>query len=70
MIRSSSQSENTTHVSHEEFARDISNSNNLCDHVNQAENNLTKMIESLSGVIAKFESLVNNIPCSNSLFSP
>ena len=51
-IRSSSQSENTTHVSREEFARDVSNSNNLCDRVNQAENALTKMIESLTGVIA------------------
>ena len=38
VIRSSSQSKNTAHVSCEEFARDVSNSNNLCDHVNQAEN--------------------------------
>ena len=65
MIRSSSQSENTTHVSREEFTRDVSNSNNLCDRVNQAENALTKMIESLTGVIAKFENLVNGLSCSN-----
>ena len=65
VIRSSSQSENTTHVSREEFARDVSNSNNLCDHVNQAENALAKMIESLTGVIAKFENLVNGMSCSN-----
>ena len=65
VICSSSQSENTTHVSREEFARDVSNSNNLCDRVNQAENALTKMIESLTGVIAKFENLVNGMSCSN-----
>ena len=65
VIRSSSQSENTTHVSREEFARDVSNSSNLCDRVNQAENALTKMIESLTGVIAKFENLVNGMSCSN-----
>ena len=65
VIRSSSQSENTTHVSREEFARDVSNSNNLCDRVNQAENALTKMIGSLTGVIAKFESLVNGMSWSN-----
>ena len=65
VIRSSSQSENTAHVSCEEFAPDVSNSNNLCDRVNQAENALTKMIESLTGVIAKFENLVNGMSCSN-----
>ena len=65
MIRSSSQSENTSHVSREEFARDVSDSNDLCDRVNQAENALTKMIESLTGVIAKFENLVNGMSCSN-----
>ena len=52
-------------MSREEFARDVSNSNNLCDRVNQAENALTKMIESLTGVIAKFENLVNGMSCSN-----
>ena len=65
VVRPNSQSENTTHVSREEFARDVSNSNNLCDRVNQAENALTKMIESLTGVIAKFENLVNGMSCSN-----
>ena len=65
VIRSSSQSKNTTHVSREEFVRDVSNSTNLCDHVNQAENALTKMIESLTGVVAKFENLVNGMSCSN-----
>ena len=65
MIRSSSQSENTAHVSREEFARDVSNSNNLYDHVDQVENALTKMMQSLTGVIAKFESLVNGMSCSN-----
>ena len=65
VIRSNSQSENTIHVSREEFARDVSNSNNLCDRVNQAENALTKMIESLTGVIAKFENLVIGMSCSN-----
>ena len=65
VICSSSKSENTAHVSCEEFARDVSNSNNLCDHVNQAENALTKMIESLTGVIAKFENLVHGMSCSN-----
>ena len=65
VIRSSSQSENTAHVSCEEFARDVSNSNNLCDRVNQAENAFTKMIELLTGVIAKFENLVNGMSCSN-----
>ena len=58
VIRSSSQSENTTHVSREEFARDVSSSNNLRDHVDQLENALTKIVQSLTGVIAKFESLV------------
>ena len=62
VIRSSPQSENTAHVSCEEFARDVSNSNNLCDRVNQAENALTKMIESLT---KKFENLVNGMSCSN-----
>ena len=65
VIRSNSQAENTTHVRREEFARDVSNSNNLSDHVNQAENALTKMIESLTGVIAKFENLVNGMSCSD-----
>ena len=65
VIRSNSQCENTTHVSREEFARDVSNSNNLCDRVNQAENALTKMIESLTGVIAKFENLVIGMSWSN-----
>ena len=65
MICSSSESENTTHVSREDFARDVSNSNNLCDHVDQVENALTKMIQSLTGVIAKFESLVNGMSCNN-----
>ena len=65
LVRSGSQSENTAHVSCEEFACDVSNSNNLCDHVNQAENALTEMIESLTGVIAKFENLVNGMSCSN-----
>ena len=44
VIRSSSQSENTAHVSREEFARDVSDVNDLCDHVNQVENALTKMM--------------------------
>ena len=48
-------------MSREEFALSVSNSNNLCDHVDQAKNALTKMIQSLTGVIAKFESLVNGI---------
>ena len=65
VIRSSSQSENTAHVSREDFARDVSDLNDLCDHVNQVENALTKMTQSLTGVMAKFESLVNGIPCSN-----
>ena len=65
VIRSSSQSENTTHVSREEFARDVSNSNNLCDRVDQVENALTKMVQSLTGVIEKFENLVNGMSCSN-----
>ena len=65
VIRSSSQSENTAHVIREDCARDVSNSNNLCDRVDQAENALTKMIESLTGVIAKFEKLVNGMSCSN-----
>ena len=65
MVRSSSQSENTAHVSREEFARDVSNSNNLCDRVDQVENALNKMVQSLTGVIAKFENLVNGMSCSN-----
>ena len=59
--RSSSQSENTAHVSCEEFTHDFSDSNNLCHHVDQVENALTKMIQSLIGVIAKFESLVDGM---------
>ena len=51
-------------MSREEFARDVSNSNNLCDHVNQVENAFTKMVQSLTGFIAKFESLVNCMSCS------
>ena len=43
VVRSSSQSENTAHVSREEFAGDVSNSNNLCDRVDQVENALNKM---------------------------
>ena len=65
VIRSNFQSKNTTHVSREEFARDDSDLNDLCDHVDQVENALIKMIESLTGVIAKFKSLVNGMPCSN-----
>ena len=38
VVRSSSQSENTAHGSREEFARDVSKSNNLYDHVDQVEN--------------------------------
>ena len=60
-----SQSENTAPLSREEFTSDVSVSNDLCDHVNQAENALTKAIQSLTGVIAKFESLVNGMSCSN-----
>ena len=47
VVRSSSQSENTAHVSREEFARDVSNSNNLCDRVDQVKNALTKMVLNL-----------------------
>ena len=61
VVRSSYQSKNTAHVSREEFALDVSNSNNLCDHVDQAKNDLTKMIQSSTGVIAKFENLVNGV---------
>ena len=46
------------HVSREEFARDVSNSSNLCDRVDQVGNSLNKMVQSLTGVIAKFENLV------------
>ena len=66
VIRSSSQSENTAHVSREELARDASDLNDLCDHdVDQVEDALTKMVQSLTGVIANFESFVNGMPCSN-----
>ena len=64
VVCSSSQSENTTHVNPEEGARDVSNSSNLCDHVNQVENALTKMMQSLTGIVAKFESLDNGMPFS------
>ena len=37
----------------------------MCDHVHQAENALTKMIESLTVVIAKFENLVSGMSCSS-----
>ena len=60
-----SQSENTVPLSREKFTRGVSVSNDLCHHVNQAENALTKAIQSLTGVIAKFESLVNGMSCSN-----
>ena len=43
-VRSSSHSENTVHVSCEEFASDVSDLDNLCEHVDQVENALTKMI--------------------------
>ena len=46
VIRSSAQSENTARVSREEFARDVSDVNDLCDHVDQVENALTKMMQS------------------------
>ena len=49
VIRSSSQAENTGHVSREEFGRDASDLNDLCDHVNQVENALTRMMQSLTG---------------------
>ena len=52
-------------MSCEEFAHDVSNSNKLCDHVNQVANALTKMMQSLTGAIAKFENLVNGMSCSN-----
>ena len=52
-------------MSREEFARDVSDLNNLCDHVNQLENALTKMMQSLEGVITKFESLVNGMSCND-----
>ena len=60
-----SQSEKTAPMSRKEFTSDVSVSNDLCDHVNQAENALTKAIQSLTGVIAKFESLVKGMSCSN-----
>ena len=41
-----SQSENTASLSREEFTCDVSVSNDLCDHVNQAEDALTKAIQS------------------------
>ena len=65
VIRSSSQSENTTRVSREECACDVSDVNDLCDHVDKVENSLTKMMQSLTGVAAKLESLVNGMACSN-----
>ena len=65
MVRSNFQSENTAHVSRKELARGVSNSNNLCDHVDQEENALTKIIQSLTRVIAKFESFVDGISCNN-----
>ena len=43
----------------------VSDLNDLCYHVNQVENALTKMMQSLTGLIAKFESLVNGMSCSN-----
>ena len=46
VVCSSFQSENTAHASREKLARDVSNSNNLCDHVDQVENALTKIIQS------------------------
>ena len=55
----------SANANREELARDVSNSNNLCDHVDQVENVLTKITQSLTRVIAKFESLVNGIPYSN-----
>ena len=60
-----SQSENTAALSREEFTSHVSVSNDLCDHVDQAENILTKAIQSLTAVMAKFESLVNGKSCSN-----
>ena len=64
VVRSSSPSEKKkAHVSREEFALDVSNSNNLCDRVDQVENALTKMVQSLTGVVAKFENLVNGMSC-------
>jgi len=65
VVHLSSQSENTAYVRREEFARDVSDFCYLCDHVDQVEDALTKMIQSLTGVIAKFESLVNGMSCSN-----
>ena len=50
-------------MSREEFALDVSNSNNLCDRVDQVENALTKMVQSLTGVVAKLENLVNGMSC-------
>ena len=64
-----SQSENTAPLSRQEFTCDVSVSNCLCDRVNQAENALTKAIQSLTSVIAKFESLVNSMSCSNDVKS-
>ena len=65
VIHSSSQSENTAHVTREEFVRDVSDLNDLCDRVVQVENALTKMVQSLPVVIAKLENLVNGMSCSN-----
>ena len=64
MVRSSSQSENTAHVSREEFAPDVSDSNNLCDHVDQVKNALAKMIQSLNGSYSKIRESVNDMSCS------
>ena len=55
VVPSTSQSKNTADVSREEFARVVSDSNSLNNHVGQVENALTKVIQSLTGVIAKFE---------------
>ena len=65
VVRSSSQSKNTAHVSREECACDVSDLNDLYDHVDQVENALTKMMQSLTGFITKLESLVNGMSCSN-----
>ena len=68
VVCSSSQSQNTTHVRREECAHDVSDLINLMyDHVNQVENALTKMMQSLTGVIAEFENLVNGMSCSNDM---
>ena len=64
-VVSYSQSKNTVRTNREDFTCNMSFSNDSYVHGNQTENALTTAIQSLTGVITKFQSLVGDMSCGD-----